>query len=103
MLAAQDKEIDQAASSMWQLTEDRKIREQIRRREANINNYNRKEKMLADLKEQVKVQGEQLRSKDDQLKGQGEQLRNKDNQLKEKDKLIAELRKKLEDLAGDHD
>ena len=53
---------------MWQLTEDRKIREQIRRREANINNYNQKEKMLADLKEQVKERDEQLKSRDKQLR-----------------------------------
>ena len=70
MLAVQDKEIDQAASSMWQLTEDRKIREQIRRREANINAYNRKEKMIADAKAQVKALKEQLKTKDDQLKAQ---------------------------------
>ena len=105
MLAAQDKEIDQAASSMWQLTEDRKIREQIRRREANINAYNRKEKMLADAKEQVRALGEQLKSKDDQLKSKEDQLKSKneqlkaqDEQLEEKDRLINELRKKLEEL-----
>ena len=85
MLAAQDKEIDQAASSMWQLTEDRKIREQIRRREANINAYNRKEKMLADAKAQVKALEEQLKVQKDQLKEKEDQLKSKDDQLKEKD------------------
>ena len=88
MLAAQDKEIDQAASSMWQLTEDRKIREQIRRREANINAYNRKEKMLADAKAQVKALEEQLKVQKDQLKEKDDQLKSKDDQLKEKDDLL---------------
>ena len=46
MLATIDKNVEQAASSIWQLSEEDEIREKIRRREANQHAYERKEKMI---------------------------------------------------------
>ncbi len=40
MIAEKNHEADQAASSMWILTEDYRVREQIRRREDNEREYN---------------------------------------------------------------
>ena len=40
MLAKESGIVDRAVSSIWQLTEDEKIRDQIRRREENEREYN---------------------------------------------------------------
>ncbi len=90
MLAEKNKEIEQAASSIWQLTEDEKIREQIRRREANIANYNRKEKMLKDLQEKVDEQEQEIKKAASQLKEAKSQLDDTKLQLQEVESQLNE-------------
>ncbi len=96
MLAEKNKEIEQAASSIWQLTEDEKIREQIRRREANIANYNRKEKMLKELQEKVDAQEQEIKETASLLDDTRLQLNEVQSQLNEKDKEIERLKKLID-------
>lgn len=74
MIAHDDKRMDQAISSIWQLTEDRKVREQMQRRAEN-------ERLWADMEESIK-------EKDTQIKEQKMLL---DRQSRE----IDELKRKL--------
>ncbi|MCR5323430.1 MAG: Rpn family recombination-promoting nuclease/putative transposase [Lachnospiraceae bacterium] len=85
MLAEKDKTVDRAVSSAWQLTEDERVYEQIRRREENERLWNA---TIRDL-EEAKKETEETNRKMEEQKVFYEQ------QLKEKDAIIAELMKKL--------
>ena len=102
MLAEKDKAIDRAVSSAWQLTEDQRIYEQIRRREENerlwdytMAELERAKKETEDLKkesEDLKKESEDLRKESEEAKRESESLK---QQLEEKDAIIAELTKRL--------
>lgn len=55
MIAEENKEMEQTASSFWQITEDEKIREQIRRREANEHAYLREKELYEQEISQIKA------------------------------------------------
>ena len=94
MLATKDKNMEQAASSIWQLSEDEKIREQIRRREANEREYNR----LVQKANRADVLEKELADKDKKLADNRKQMEDKDKKLADKDIRIMELEKMLSNL-----
>ena len=92
MLATKDKNMEQAASSIWQLSEDEKIREQIRRREANERAYNR---LLERANRSERLEKE-LKEKDFQLSQKDRQLSEQSSKISEQARIIAELEARLE-------
>ena len=72
MLATADKNTEQAISSIWQLTEEEKIRDQIRYREEREREHNH---LIDKLK---KLEG---------------QVADKDNRIAELEKMVADLNK----------
>ena len=80
MLAEQDQNIDQAASSIWQLMQDFEVREQIRQREANEREYQRMQEKIARV---------------DLLESQ---LEDRDRQIEDKERQIEELKRTIEEL-----
>ena len=93
MLATADKNTEQAISSIWQLTEEEKIREQIRYREE-------REREHKHLINRVKKLEDQVAEKDNLLSKQDDMLAKQDKMLTEKDTRIAELEKMVTDLHG---
>ena len=71
-LAKEDDAMDCAISSVWQLTEDQKIREQMRRREENEREWNHREELLQNALQEVDV----LKEENEQLKKQIAMLEN---------------------------
>ena len=79
-LAKEDDAMDYAISSVWQLTEDQRIREQMRRREENEREWNYREELLQNaLQEAVrsKEEAKQAQKEVDTLKEENEKLRKK--------------------------
>ena len=54
MLATKDKNTEQAVSTIWQLTKDDMIRDQIQRREDDIREYNSVMRQFKEMKEMEK-------------------------------------------------
>ncbi len=75
MIAEKDKAVDQAASSIWFLSEDYRIREQMWRRDLNEARYQARERAFK------KLQDENVNLKDENVNLKGE---------------VAELRRQLE-------
>ena len=63
--------MDCAISSVWQLTEDQRIREQMRRREENEREWNHREELLQNALQKVDILEEKL----DQLRKENEMLK----------------------------
>ena len=70
-LAKEDDAMDCAISSVWQLTEDQRIREQMRRREENEREWNHREELLQNALQKVDILEEKL----DQLRKENEMLK----------------------------
>ena len=85
MLAAQDQNIDQAASSVWQLMQDFEVREQIRRREANERYFNK------------------VKEKADKADALERALKEKDSRIEEQNHKISALEKELHELKSQLD
>ena len=91
MLAEKNPIIDEAASTIYSISQDSIMLEKIRAREEAIahENYMRK---------QLDEQARQLDEKDKQLGMQSKQLDEKDKQLNEQQSLIAKLLNEIEEL-----
>ena len=91
MLAEKNPIIDEAASTIYSISQDSIMLEKIRAREEAIahENYMRK---------QMEEQHKQLYEQAKQLGMQAKQLDEKDKQLDEKDALIARLLRENEEL-----
>ena len=85
MLAEDDKTIDRAVSSAWQLTEDEKVFEQIRRREENEKLWNAT----------VRRAEEAEKKAEEAEKNAQKKIEEAEKKLIEKDRIIAELNKEL--------
>ena len=88
MIAKKEEVLRHAASAVYQMTEDERIRERCRMREEYWNHERAKKEIVSKLENQLKEKDDQLKEKDDQLK-------EKDDQLKEKDEEIFRLRQLL--------
>lgn len=86
MLAEKDKTIDKAVSSIWQLSEDERIYDQIRRREENERLWNA---MVRDAENAKKVMEEA-----DKIKEEAKKIREKAKKDSEKAKKDSEKAKK---------
>ena len=95
MLAVENADIANAAETIFELTENERIRLQREARE----DYNKRRRSmirrLNEAKQQLVEQDKQLKDQDKQLKDQEELLKEKDKRLDEKDQRIAELEAKL--------
>lgn len=102
MLAQESKYIDQAVSTAWQLSEDDKIREQMRRREENEWIWNTHLKAeedakaeakaaKAELAEERKVSAKEKKRADDAEKREAAEKKRADEEKKRADDAIREL------------
>ena len=105
MLAEKNPIIDEAASTIYSISQDSIMLEKIRAREEAIahENYMRKQmeeqhKQLYEQAKQLGMQAKQLDEKDKQLHEKDKQLNVQSKQLGEKDALIARLLKENEEL-----
>ena len=102
MLAENRPEMEKAASSIWQLSEEDKIKEQIRRRTANEHLYQRRMEKLRRLEEEVKEKDEELKAQSEELRTQNEELRATQAELKtireESKKEKDEMEKRIKEL-----
>ena len=89
MIAEKNKDVDQAASSIWFLSEDNRIREQIWRRDLNEARYQARERAFKKLQdENVSLKGENVNLKN-------ENVNLKDENVNLKDKVV-ELMQQLD-------
>ena len=86
MLAQENTVVDQTISSVWQLTQDRAIREQMQRREENELLW---ESMKKDAEEGRKIKREAAEKERQML-----------DIMNQKDSEIAELKKRIKELEG---
>ena len=105
MLAEKNPIIDEAASTIYSISQDSIMLEKIRAREEAIahENYMRKQmeeqhKQLYEQAKQLGMQAKQLDEKDKQLHEKDKQLNVQSKQLGEKDALIARLLRENEEL-----
>ena len=98
MLAENRPEMEKAASSIWQLSEEDKIKEQIRRRTANEHLHQRRMEKLRRLEEEVREKDEELRAQGEELKAQSEELRGKDEELRAAQEMIEKREKRIREL-----
>ena len=108
MVAAKNRMIDDAATTIYQLTADERIRQQCEAREDYLRRQRGIQEMLEEQKNQLEAQGRQLTEKDrqltekdqqlteqkQQLTEQKQQLMKQEQQIAEQQKLIEELQKK---------
>ena len=101
MLAAQDQNIDQAASSVWQLMQDFEVREQIRRREANERYYNavkekadRADELEASLKE-LKKENQRQKKENERQKKENARQKKENAELKS---MLSAMKSEMQDL-----
>ena len=102
MVAAKNQMIDDAATTIYQLTADERIRQQCEAREDYLRRQRGIQEMLEEQKNQLeeqknllKEQGRKLTEKDQQLTEKDQQLTEKDQKIAEQKKIIEELQKKL--------
>ena len=100
MLAEDDKTIDRAVSSAWQLTEDEKVFEQIRRREENERLWNATVRRVeeAERMAEKRIKEAEEKAKKEAEKTIEEAKQALEKELLEKDKIIAKLKRKLDEL-----
>ena len=98
MLAEKNQIIDEAASTIYNISQDSIMLEKIRAREEPTANENYMKKQLDEKDKQLDEKDKQLDEKDKQLNVQSKQLNEKDKQLNEKDALIARLLRENEEL-----
>ena len=105
MLAEKNPIIDEAASTIYSISQDRIMLEKIRAREEAIAHENYMRKQMEEQHKQLYEQAKQLDEKDKQLGMQAKQLGMQAKQLDEKDKqldeqqsLIAKLLREIEEL-----
>ena len=95
MLAENNQTIDKAISSVWQMTEDERIRDRMQRREDGERLW----KMLVKDAETARQQTEEARKQTAAEKARADEADQRANQaeqtIEEQNKLIRELRDKL--------
>ena len=98
MLAEKNPSITEAAATIYQISEDERIRQQCEAREDYLRRQRgiqRKLEKLDNLEKALAEKDNQLVEKDKELAENRKELAEKDNQLAEKDKLIEELRRQI--------
>ena len=96
MIAEKNKDVDQAASSIWFLSEDNRIREQIWRRDLNEARYQARERAFKKLQdENVNLKDENVNLKDEVVDLKDENVNLKDEIVNLKDKVV-ELMQQLD-------
>ncbi|MBO6299221.1 MAG: hypothetical protein J6N53_10280 [Lachnospiraceae bacterium] len=95
MVAAKNQMIDDAATTIYQLTADERIRQQCEAREDYLRRQSGIQEMLEEQKNQLEEQKNQLKVQKSQLEAQGRQLTEKDQQLTEKDRQLTEKDQQL--------
>ena len=95
MVAAKNQMIDDAATTIYQLTADERIRQQCEAREDYLRRQRGIQKMLEQQRQQLTEKDQQLTEKDQQLTEQKQQLMKQEQQIAEQQKIIEELQKKL--------
>ena len=98
MHAEKNPIIDEAASTIYSISQDSIMLEKIRAREEAIAHENYMRKQLEEKDKQLDKQARQLNEKDKQLGMQSKQLDEKDKQLDEQQSLIAKLLNEIEEL-----
>ncbi len=92
MIAHEDKTIDQAIASAWQLTEDEQVRQQMLRRIEN-------EMIWADMEDSVKKEKEKVMELKSVVQQKDTELQQKDTELQKKNDEIMALKKVTEQLS----
>ena len=102
MLAAQDAIMEDAATTLYQLSEDERIRmecwareDRLKREQAREEIIEEQQQALAEKDQELAVKDQELQSKDQELQSKDQELQSKNQELAEKDKIIAELQARL--------
>ena len=102
MVAAKNRMIDDAATTIYQLTADERIRQQCEAREDYLRRQRgiqkileRQRQQLAEQKQQLTEQKQQLTEKDQQLMEQKQQLTTMKSELQEANKRLQELERQM--------
>ena len=98
MHAEKNPIIDEAASTIYSISQDSIMLEKIRAREEAIAHENYMRKQLKEQARQLDEKDKQLDEKDKQLDEKDKQLGMQSKQLDEKDALIAKLLNEIEEL-----
>lgn len=88
MIAHEDKTIDQAISSAWQLTEDERVRQQMLRRIEN-------EMIWADMEDSVKKEKEKVKQLESEIQHMGSEIQQKDDEIQALKKVIEQISEQL--------
>ncbi len=91
MVAAKNRMIDDAATTIYQLTADERIRQQCEAREDYLRRQRGIQQMLEEQRQQLAEQEQQLTEKDRQLTEQKQQLTAMKSELEEANKRLQEL------------
>ncbi len=95
MLAAQDTIMEDAATTLYQLSEDERIRMECWAREDRLKREQAREDLIEEQKQALAEKEQELAEKDLALQSKDQELQSKDQALVEKDKIIAELQARL--------
>ena len=98
MLAEKNPIIDEAASTIYSISQDSIMLEKIRAREEAIAHENYMRKQMEEKDKQLDMQSKQLDEQHKQLDEKDKQLGMQSKQLDEKDALIAKLLNEIEEL-----
>ena len=91
MVAAKNQMIDDAATTIYQLTADERIRQQCEAREDYLRRQRWIQKMLEEQRQQLAEKDQQLTEKDQKLTEQEQQLTAMKSELEEAKKRLQEL------------
>ena len=98
MVAAKNRMIDDAATTIYQLTADERIRQQCEAREDYLRRQRGIQEMLEEQRQQLAEKDQQLTEKDQQLTEKDQQLTEQKQQLMKQEQQIAEQQKLIEEL-----
>ena len=98
MLATADKKSDQAISSIWQLTEDEKIRDQILFREENEREYNHMMDVNKTLQKKVSEQSSKISEQSSRISAQDNKISELNCTISEQSSKILEQSSKISEL-----
>ena len=98
MVAAKNRMIDDAATTIYQLTADERIRQQCEAREDYLRRQRGIQEMLEEQRQQLAEKDQQLTEKDQQLTEKDQQLTEQKQKLMKQEQQIAEQQKLIEEL-----
>ena len=96
MLATADKKSDQAISSIWQLTEDEKIRDQILFREENEREYNHMMDVNKTLQKKVSEQNSKISELNSTISEQSNKISEQSSKISELEQIIKNLQDRVD-------